>query len=81
MCRISSLPKLEKEDYLNKDYNFWKNYRLALYKVIKEQEKEEQVPKTPENVIKMSETIGVKAAARYFNISPSSVRYYRNKLK
>ena len=75
------LPELKKDDYLKKDDNFWKNYRESLYKVMKKQEKEEQLPKTPENVVKLAERIGVKAAARYYNIQPISVRYYRNKIK
>lgn len=81
MKEIETLPKLAKDDYLKQDYDFWKNYRLLLFKIIKEQESAEQVPKTPENVTKMAEEIGVKATARYFNITPSSVRYYRSKLK
>jgi len=79
MCEFESLPQLEKDDYLIKDYKFWKNYRETLYKSIQFQEKEDNIPKTPENIIKMAESIGVKATARYFNISPSSVRYYRDK--
>ena len=81
MDEFETLPKLEHDDYLTKDYEFWKKYRQLLYRKIKEQEKEEQIPKTAENIIKLAEQIGVKAAARYFNIEPSTVRYYRNKIK
>ena len=81
MCDMTSLPKLEEDDYLKKDFNFWKKYRELLYEEIKRQEKEDKINKTPENIVEMAESIGVKATARYFDITPSSVRYYRNKLK
>jgi len=73
------LPTLEKDDYLNKDATFWKEYRKNLYVLINK--KEEKLEKTPENVIKMANEIGIKPTARYFNISPASVRYNLNKSK
>ena len=69
------------QNTLSKDYDFWKNYRQSLYKIIKEQESEERLPKTPKNIIEMAEKNGIKATARYFNIDPSSVRYYIKKFK
>lgn len=73
------LPKLKSNDYLNKDYEFWKNYRITLTKIIKEQENEIKLEKTPENIIMLAQKQGVKPTARYFNIQPSQVRYYIKK--
>lgn len=73
------LPKLEPTDYLNKDYEFWKNYRIILTKIIEEQEKQVKIEKTPENIVKMAKYQGVKPTARYFEILPSQVRYYMKK--
>lgn len=72
------LPRLNKKDYLEKGYDFWKKYREMLYQVLKEQEQEEKLAKTPQNIVKLAQEIGVKATARYFSITPSMVRYYRN---
>jgi len=74
---LIDLPTLEKDDYLTKDALFWKDYRQNLYKYINTQE--EKIEKTTENIVKMAAEIGVKPTARYFNISPSSVRYNINK--
>ena len=73
--------KMIKHNTLSKDYEFWKNYRRSLYKIIKEQENAERIPKTSKNIIEMAEKNGIKATARYFNIDPSSVRYYIKKFK
>lgn len=73
------LPTLEKDDYLTKGAAFWKNYRKSLYAFVNK--KEEKLDKTPENITKMAEDIGIKPTARYFNISPASVRYNINKQK
>lgn len=76
------LPKLNKDDYLNHDYEFWKNYRHKLWEELQKEEKylkENSIPKTMENIVKMIEEKGVKPTARYFNISPKTVRYYREK--
>ena len=72
------LPTLEKDDYLKKDAIFWKNYRKCLFAIITK--KEEKLDKTPENISKLAQKIGVKPTARYFNISPASVRYNINKV-
>ena len=48
------LPKLKPNDYLNKDYEFWKNYRIILTQIINEQEKQTKVEKTPENIVKLA---------------------------
>lgn len=75
------LPKLKPNDYLNKDYEFWKNYRIILTQIINEQEKQTKVEKTPENIVKLAKEQGVKPTARYFGIQPSQVRYYVKKTK
>ena len=74
------LPKLNSEDYLTQGIEFWKNYRITLYKIINEQEQEVQLEKTPENIYKKAKEIGIKPTARYFNIQPSQVRYYIKKI-
>lgn len=74
-------PKLNKDDYLKKDYEFWKNYRITLTKIIQEQQKEQLLDKTPENIYKKAKEIGVKPTARYFNIQPSQARYYIKKIE
>lgn len=76
------LPKLKKDDYLNHDYEFWKNYRQKLWEELQKEEKflkENAIPKNMENIVKMAEEKGVKPTSRYFNISPKTVRYYREK--
>lgn len=73
------LPKLQPDDYLNGDYEFWKNYRIILTQIIHEQEKQEKLEKTPKNIIMMAKEQGVKPTARYFGIQPSQVRYYVKK--
>ena len=71
------LSKLNPNDWREKDADFWRNYRLELTKLLKEQGEKEE--KTPQNIYDMAKEVGVKPTARYFNISPSQVRYYRNK--
>ncbi len=73
------LPKLGQNDYLNKDYEFWKNYRIILTKIIDEQNKISKLEQTPENIVKLAKEQGIKPTARYFGIQPSQVRYYIKK--
>lgn len=73
------LPKLKPDDYLTQGYEFWKNYRIQLTKILHEQEHEEKLEKNPENIVKYAKEHGVKPSARYFNIQPSQVRYYIKK--
>lgn len=73
------LPKLQPDDYLNRNYEFWKNYRIILTQIIHEQEKLEKLEKTPKNIAMMAKEQGVKPTARYFEIQPSQVRYYVKK--
>lgn len=73
------LPKLKPDDYLTQGYEFWKNYRIELTKLLLKEE--EKLEKNPENIFKLSKEIGVKATARYFNIEPSQVRYYVKKIE
>ena len=74
---MDDLPNLEEKDYLEKNANFWKEYRIKLYKLASCEE--ERLEKTPENIISMAKKIGIKPTARYFNIQPSQVRYYIKK--
>ena len=73
MNDCTNLPTLEKDDYLIKNADFWKNYRKNLYKEINKQN--EKLEKTADNIAKLAKEIGVKPTARYFNMSPASVRY------
>ena len=78
------IQKLASDDYLNQNYDFWKKYRLDLIKEVESETKEEEeepLEKTPENIVYLSNKIGVKPAARYFNILPSTVRYYKKKME
>lgn len=76
------LPKLKEDDYLNQGYDFWKKYRESLTELLESSEKEEvKYSKTPENIVDMAKKVGVKPTARYFNITPASVRYYIKKLE
>lgn len=72
------IPKLNKDDYLNHDEEFWMNVRKELTKELFS--KEDKLEKTPENICKLANEIGVKPTARYFNIQPKQVRYYRDKI-
>ena len=72
-----TLPQLNENDYIEKDCEFWKNYRKELTKIINE--KTPTLEKTAENIYYMSKEIGVKPTARYFNIQPSQVRYFVKK--
>ncbi len=71
------LLKLNENDYLEKDFEFWKNYRKQLTKIIKK--KTSPIEKNTKNIYYMSKEIGVKPTARYFNIQPSQVRYFVKK--
>lgn len=62
---------------LDKDYEYWKNYRIKLTNMLKEDE--HKLEKTKENIIKKAKEIGIKPTARYFNITPSQVRYFIKK--
>lgn len=73
------LPELQPKDYLEKDYDFWKNYRIQLTEIIKKEEHEDKLDKNPINIIMLAKTRGIKPTARYFNIEPSQVRYYIRK--
>ena len=73
------LPELQPDDYLTKGADFWKKYRQTLTKIIDKERTMKKPEKTPENILKFLETHGVKHTARYFDIQPSQVRYYRNK--
>lgn len=72
-----TLPQLNENDYIEKDCEFWKNYRKELTKIINK--KTSKIEKTTENIYNLSKEIGIKPTARYFNIEPSQVRYYIKK--
>lgn len=74
---MRKLPHLDKDDWKNKGIDFWKNYFDILAETLFAENKE--IPKTPKNIIEMSNKIGIKPTARYFNIEPSQVRYYRKR--
>ena len=72
-----SLKKLNENDYLVQNYEFWKNYRIELTKQLKSNDY--VIEKTPKNIYDMVKNMGVKPTARYFNIQPSQVRYFIKK--
>ena len=74
---MNELPKLNENDYLEKNANFWKEYRINLYKIINTDD--EKLEKNPENIVEMAKKIGIKPTSRYFGIQPSQVRYYIKK--
>ena len=60
-----------------KKYNEAKNQHQELLKLIKKDNI--KIEKTTENIYLMSKKNGIKPTARYFNISPASVRYHIEK--
>ena len=78
------IQKLASDDYLNQNYDFWKKYRIELIKEVEGKPKKEEekiFEKTPENIVQLSNKIGVKPTDRYFNIFLSTVRYYKKKIE
>lgn len=68
---------------MNNDYNYWYDYRVKLTNELKKEnnivyKNDEEKKKA---IVKMALEIGIKPTARYFNIEPSSVRYWLNKYK
>lgn len=68
---------------MNNDYEYWYNYRVKLTNNLK---KEKSIIYKDDNekkkaIAEMAKEIGIKPTARYFNIEPSSVRYWLNKYK
>ena len=62
---------------MDAEFEYWKKFRENLTNNLKKEDI--KLEKTPENLIKMSKKIGVKPTARYFNITPSQVRYFLKK--
>lgn len=62
----------------NNKIEYWKKYREELTKEIMENI---NIEKTPENIYEMAKKIGIKPTARYFDIYPSTVRYYVQKIE
>ena len=62
----------------NNGIEYWKKYLEELTKEIKEKT---NIEKTPKNVYEMAKKIGIKPTARYFDIYPSTVRYYIKKIE
>ena len=67
---------LDSNDYLTKDAKFWLEYRRWLTDSLNNDNK---IEKTEENIINMAKEIGIKPTARYFDISPITVRNYLKK--
>ena len=64
---------------------YWRKFRQELTSKLKENDKlknkddyNDKIERS-ESIINMAKQIGVKATARYFNITPKSVRYWLNK--
>ena len=64
---------------MNNNYQYWKKIREDLTNLLKENI--ESIEMTPKNVYELYKKIGVKATARYFNVSPSTIKYYLEKYK
>ena len=68
---------------MNNDYEYWYNYRVKLTNNLKKEKsiiyKDDNEKK--KSIVEMAKEIGIKPTARYFNIDPSSVRYWLNKYK
>lgn len=68
---------------MNNDYEYWYNYRVKLTNNLKKEKsiiyKDDNEKK--KSIVEMAKEIGIKPTARYFNIEPSSVRYWLNKYK
>lgn len=74
---FTMLPKLKEDDYLHESFDFWKEYRKALTK--KCTTSEIKLEKTSENIYIKAKEIGIKPAARYFNVTPKTIRYHIEK--
>ena len=66
-----------KDDHPKDEYAFWMNYRKKLTCAINSNE--EKLEKNSHNIVKLAKEIGIKPTARYFNISPATVRSYMKK--
>ena len=75
------IPELNSDDYLKKDENFWRDYRKILSSEVKKDNNKKKIEKTPQNIYKLAKEIGIKPAARSFNIEPATVRYYIKKIE
>ena len=64
--------------FKNIDIDYWKKYRQDLTKALFETD---NIEKTPQNIYDMAKKSGIKPTARFFNIQPSTVRYYIKKLE
>ena len=62
---------------MNDEFEYWKKYRENLTNILKKDDV--KLEKNPDNIIKMSKEVGIKPTARYFNITPSQVRYFLKK--
>ena len=67
------------------EYDYWYNYRLELTKKINDSKKRTNEYKNEDDrrkdMIKMALDIGIKPAARYFNTTTATIRYWINKYK
>ena len=61
-----------------------KKWRITLTKILKIGkyiDKSNKLNRSPENIYNMAKRSGVKPTARYFEITPSQVRYYIKKIE
>ena len=72
-----SVVDLQGNNNCKNQYDFWKNYRKELTSAINNNE--EKLEKNSQNIVLMAKKIGIKPTARYFNISPTTVRNYMKK--
>lgn len=64
------------------DFEYWKNYRKELINKLNSEHKEKVFSTKDEKnklIYDMAISIGIKATARYFNITPKTVRYWIKK--
>lgn len=73
------LPKLKKDTWYKENSEFWKEYREKLTQIIKEEKNNRKIIKNKKNICEMYHKSGLRATARYFNISNSQVMYYVKK--
>lgn len=73
------LPELKNDSWKTENADFWKNYRQTLTKLINNYKKEEKLEMTQKNILYLLESHSIKWTARYFNVQPGTIRYYKNK--
>ena len=72
-----SLSELMKDENFKRNYDKAKSQYEELLKIIKEEEI--KLEPTTDNIYQMAIKNGIKPTARYFNITPATVRYHVKK--